>query len=54
MPAILVAGSAIFWAGCSVASQVQRRLVLSPAEAWATCCQGDWAVCLVAPLQEAC
>ena len=54
MPAILVAGSAIFWAGCSAASQVQHRLVPSPAEAWATCCLVDWVVCLVAPLQEAC
>ncbi len=41
---------ATFWVGCLAASQVQQPLVPSPAEVWATCS----AVCLVAPLPEAC
>jgi len=41
---------ATFWVGCLAASQVQQPLVPSPTEVWATCS----AVCLVAPLPEAC
>ena len=41
---------ATFWVGCLAASQLQRPLVPSPAEVWATYS----VVCLVAPLPEAC